>query len=68
MARVYVAHKKDVCLVLNTWEKLAALGINPTVVKHLFNGKSSAAFISISISRSYYTTGLSYLYPTGLMG
>jgi len=41
MARVDKARGKDVCSDSDTREGLAATGVNPFVVKHLFKGRKS---------------------------
>jgi len=41
MARVEVARGNNVCPVYDIREELAAFGVNPLVVKHLFQGRTS---------------------------
>lgn len=54
MARVEKAQRIRVCLNVDSWEGLAALlGVNPLVVKHLFNGRKS---IVVTAANIYLTT------------
>lgn len=54
MARVYKARGKVVCSDYDTREGLAAKGVNPLVVKHLFKGRR----LTIVLTMAYFMATL----------